>query len=366
MGKKIVKKICILSAVNIRHMSLISLYTEKLKKNNIPFDIIYMDKYGVEEEIAAEKKYVFKNVVINEDNKLKKVFQYFKFKKFAIPILEKNKYDFIIVWNDVTIFMFANYLAKKWNSKYSLNIRDYAKQDNFLLSKRYKKVIEKSAFSTISSEGFKEFLPSYNYVHVHSLNPEIFSVSDREIFIPKKDPLKITFIGNIRFFDVNRKLLDVFKDDERFILAYFGTNAKILKEYAVKENIKNTEFFDEFPVQETARFLKRMDLVNNLYGSRVKSLDYAVSIKFYHGIFTGSPILANKNTYSGKLVEELGIGIAIEGIDASLPNALYNWYKKINPEIYNDNINKFKNKIERDNKIFDKHFNHFILGETKN
>lgn len=42
-------KVCILSAVNIKHMSLITLYTEVLKQQGIEYDIIYMDKYGEDE-----------------------------------------------------------------------------------------------------------------------------------------------------------------------------------------------------------------------------------------------------------------------------------------------------------------------------
>ena len=49
--------ICILSAVNIKHMSMISLYTEWLLRDNIDFDIIYMDKYGENEDFPAKKKY---------------------------------------------------------------------------------------------------------------------------------------------------------------------------------------------------------------------------------------------------------------------------------------------------------------------
>ena len=45
-------RIAILSAVNIKHMSLISLYTEILKKNGVKYDIIYMDKYN-EDDIQS-------------------------------------------------------------------------------------------------------------------------------------------------------------------------------------------------------------------------------------------------------------------------------------------------------------------------
>ena len=70
-------------------MTLISLYTEYLREKNIPFDIIYMDTYGEEEDFPAEHKYVFVNKVNHQLPKPIKALQYFKFRGFAKKILEK-------------------------------------------------------------------------------------------------------------------------------------------------------------------------------------------------------------------------------------------------------------------------------------
>lgn len=51
------KKVAILSAVNIKHMSLISLYTDILKNHEVQVDIIYMDKYGEDEVFDCDNKY---------------------------------------------------------------------------------------------------------------------------------------------------------------------------------------------------------------------------------------------------------------------------------------------------------------------
>ena len=147
-------KICILSAVNIKHMSLITLYTEFFKEHGIKFDIVYMDKYGEEEEFPAEHIYRYENKVEHSLPRWVKALQYFKFRGYATKILEKNKYDFIIVWNDVAIFMFADYLARKWKGKYCLNVRDYCGEKKKWVFNRFKQVIKKSAFTAISSDGF--------------------------------------------------------------------------------------------------------------------------------------------------------------------------------------------------------------------
>lgn len=44
-------------------MSMISVYTELLKKHGIAYDIIYMDKYGIDEKFECTQKYRYVNVV---------------------------------------------------------------------------------------------------------------------------------------------------------------------------------------------------------------------------------------------------------------------------------------------------------------
>ncbi|MDP3443883.1 MAG: capsular biosynthesis protein [Ignavibacteria bacterium] len=348
------KKICILSAVNIRHMSMISLYTEKLKRDSIDFDIIYMDKYGEEEDFPAKNKYIFKNIINPNDNKLRKACQYFKFKNFAIPILEKNKYDLIIVWNDVAIFMFANYLAHKWKGKYCLNIRDYCYQKNPLVYMRFKKVINNSLFSTISSDGYRTFLPPYKYLHVHSLNKKVLAnITPRNSYQNIGEPIRITFIGSVRYFEMNKKLLDIFKNDERFKLQFCGTNAKVLEEYAIKNSINNTYFHDTFQVSKTADFIEKTDLVNNLYGSGSIGLDTALSIKLYYGIFYRTPILVLPNTYMAEIVQEYDIGYVVESISSKLPDEIFGWYRGSDFDVFNSNCEELLKKINCDNEKFE-------------
>ena len=42
-------KICIIGTSNIKHISLISLYTKYFDQHGMAYDIIYLDRYGIEE-----------------------------------------------------------------------------------------------------------------------------------------------------------------------------------------------------------------------------------------------------------------------------------------------------------------------------
>ena len=75
------KKVVILCAANLKHMTLITLYTAILKQNNIDYDVIYLDRYGEQENNDAKNSYKF-NLKINPKwHFFRKLFHYWKFKK---------------------------------------------------------------------------------------------------------------------------------------------------------------------------------------------------------------------------------------------------------------------------------------------
>lgn len=354
-------RICILSAVNIKHMSMISLYTEQLLQSNIDFDIIYMDKYGEDEYIPAKNKYVFKNIINPKYPRWYKVLLYWKFKKYAVQILEKNAYDFIIVWNDVAIFIFAEYLSRKWKGKYCLNIRDYCHQKIKWIYNRFRTVIQNSAFTTISSPGYKTFLPEYKYIQVHSLNIAILKqIIPRVSFRESGKPIRIGFIGYVRFFDINKQLLNIFKNDPRFELHFYGTHAHVLQQYASENAISNTAFHDSFPIADTPKYLQKIDIINNVYGNNSMSLDYALSIKLYHGVYSRIPILVCPNTYMEQISNEYQIGFTVNEYTAEMKEALYNWYTDLDFEKFNHSCYQFITKVMNDNQDFENAYKKYI------
>lgn len=347
-------RICILSAVNIKHMAMISLYTERLLRDGLAFDIVYMDKYGENEEFPANNKYVFTNIIDHSQPRWKKALRYLRFRKYAIKVLDSNRYDFIIVWNDVAIIMFADYLARKWKGKYCLNIRDYCYQDKKPMYWFFKWVIGNAAFNTTSSSGYTVFLPKADYIQVHSLNmPVLRKLTPRTSFRAENEPIRIGFVGYVRFFEINTRLLNIFKNDSRFELHYYGSHSEYLQEYAQTNGIRNARFHGSFPVQDTNLFLERIDIVNNLYGNQTKSLDYALSIKLYNGVWCRLPILVCPGTYMEKIAEEYEIGFTVHSYDDDLKNRIYDWYRNMDFYSFNKGCERFIATVEKENLDFD-------------
>ncbi len=356
------KKIAILSAVNIKHMSLISLYTSYLKENGIDYDIIYMDKYDEEESIGAKQTFRFVNLIDHDWSRQKKIFCYFKFARYAKKILKKEKYDFIIVWNDVAITMLGFYLARKWKGNYCLNIRDYNGENKWYIYKIFDVAIKHSAFTTISSEGFKTFLPEHDYVSLYSYNSTLLqNANPRTQKRERGEPIRISFIGNVRFFDVNKKLVDVFKNDSRFELHYHGTNAEEIERYASETGARNVICSGAFPVSQTNQFLEEADIINNAFGDKTPGVRTLTSIRLFHAAFMKVPILVNKGTFMEEMADRFGIGYSIDSIDAELPNRLFDWYDRLNFDELSDGCTLLLKEAENANQRFIEVLNEWVL-----
>ncbi len=339
-------KVCILGAVNLKHMSPIKKYIDIFNRNNIKFDIIYFDKYGIEENINGisdeNKIYKYTSVFKQRESKLSKLLKFLKFRKLAKNLIYSENYDFIIVWRTETAILFRRML-KKIKGKYIYNIRDYFFDDYPIFKKIQKKLISNSLVTTISSEGFKSFLPKQDYLIFHSINKEEKEVSK----LTKIDlPIKLSFIGNIRFFNINKKIISSLKNDNRYLMQYFGTNSDVLKQYAVENGVKNIEFIDSFEISETEKLVEQSTFINNLYGVKEKALNTATSIRYFHSILYKRPIIVFDNTHMAELVRKnnLGIIIDVNEID-NLGNILFEKAKKIDWSEYNCNTKNHKIKL---------------------
>lgn len=347
-------KICILGAVNIKHMTLISHYLDNIDLAKHKVDIIYVDKYGINEEIKNVNMYKYPIKIDNKWTKLRKTKEYYKFKPFAKKIIKKNQYDLIIVWGSYTGHLFKDYLIKNYKNKYIFNIRDYFYEKSKLVYFRIKNIVDNSLITTISSEGFLEFLPKSNkYQVIYSFNKQIINNSNKCTSYNTKLPLKLSFIGNNRFYDIHKTLMYKLKNDERFILQYFGTGSDNLRKFAEENEITNTKFIDGFPMRETAKLLDETDILNNIYGNKEIALKTALSIRLYYSIYLNKPILTSPNTYTSYVSNKLGLGLDID-VDSNINigDSIIRWYKSLDINEINELTTKEIINLEMNNDSF--------------
>ncbi|MBA4283881.1 MAG: hypothetical protein C0432_06285 [Candidatus Puniceispirillum sp.] len=341
-------KIAVISIINLKHSSLLNIYTDYLIEEGIDYDIIYYDRYGIVENSSAEKIYKYSNPFHNNMNPLQKVYHYYKFRGFVAKILKENSYNQLIIWNSFTAYLVADIVLRKYRGKYILNIRDYGFEKFKLVYSLMNILIKKSKLTTYSSPGFLEFLPYDN-----NQDKLLFINSYKNLEIePKKTfkknkPINIGFIGNVRFINNDIKLLNVFKNDSRFMVSFYGTNSEILQEYCENNDIFNVNFEGPFPVEKTEFHLNNIDVMNNLYGYGSVALDTAVSIKYYHALTKAIPILVYEGTYMEKFCTNKFV--VQRNYDESFKDELFNWYTNLKVDQLNENAKTHLLNIKNEN-----------------
>lgn len=323
------KRVCIVSTADLSRMTMLSIYTKYFIENHIEYDIICGKKDGKNEDPNAHAIYEFDARPTDKSSKAAKLLHFWSMRKMVRKIWDDNTYDFVVVWNQVTSFLLADILKKRFKGKYCINIRDYQLDDKPIIKQRLAYATKHAAFNTISSEAYKQFLPKGEYLTIHSLNTTMLSGIEKHDGkrLPGQ-PIRILNIGQIRWLDNIYPLIDELGNDNRYEMYFIGVGSEKLKEYIEEHNIKNVTLHGRFQPDETPDFLKNADVIFNLYGVGRLHVDTALSIKLYYAVYLGVPILTYKGTYMNEVATRLGIGYSVTKDELSgMKDDFYSWYQ---------------------------------------
>lgn len=357
------KKICILCTANLKHMTLTSLYTEEFKKANQSYDIIYIDRYHEMEESDAAKLYRFELDIKKEWTYPVKLLHYWKFKKYAIDVIDENKYDFIIVWNEFTAFMFSDYLVKNYANRYCVNIRDQNYNRFFWVQAKYKQALSKCCFATISSEKFRHVFPKYDYLFIHSYNNNIIEKLKpvkRKQVIGK--PIRLMFIGRMSYPETMYAVIDAIGNDTRFEFFIIGAECEKVLPHVNECGYKNVHIHGAFEPDETARFLEDADIIYSLNKENDIHSDTLLPIKLYYAIGKCIPILAFKSSFTYEYASRYNLGIGVTTKDfRELGDIMYKWYQELNQDDISEGCRRAMVEILESHNELKEMINEYIL-----
>ena len=301
-------------------------YEKLLKEQGKKFDLIIWNREGINEDNGACKVISFNVKDVSNNKNPFKVFKFILFTRFVCRTLKKERYKKVIFLGThgcAPIFG-AYFLKTKYFKRYWLDIRDY-QYEWFTPFFYLEKLAIKNSYNTaISSVGYKRFLPTYNYINVHNVDPNMDNVIKQ---YKKKDDnrIRISFIGNVRYLEECIKVVNVFKNDTRFLLQFFGSGSEKIEKYCHENNIKNTRFHGRFKLCETVHFYNITDIVNNVYGNDSIGLTTALSNKLYYCLSLKIPILVSEGTYTEEFSKKYGFGFVFRN-EKNYPDQLYYEY----------------------------------------
>ena len=341
-------KVCILSTCTQRHMILVSTYQKYFKKNNISYDFLYPDKFHEEELSDANATYRFE--VSSSNNPILKAFSFLGFVRYAKKIIRKNKYDLIIVWNEATAALFSRFLVKECSGRYIVVVLDLFNEKRKLLNekaltKKLNRAIDSSLLATVSSPGYTQYLSNnVQYLFVDNINSAILP-EERTRQIDLSKPITILYSGNISYPELAIKMINRFKNDARFFIKIIGSGAEDLRNYVLKNGIKNVEIRGRFLSKDTLKILDEGDIIYNVYDNKYHCEQTALSNKLYYAACLNVPILVSPETYMEKITHELGIGFTIDFDDPQdICDSLFKWIVNFNPQQSRERCKAFKER----------------------
>lgn len=356
-------KIGLVSFIAPYTIPYINIYLDKIKNSGAECDIVFWDRDGN----FAQKKNGFVSYIPYSktsrpsDSKIKRYFQYISVIRFIRKQLKNQNYDKVVFLQTHAAVACEGIILKRYKRRYIIDIRDFTLENLSIFRKIEKKVIMNSYCTVISSHGYEAFLPKHDYVIAHNYTPVDKKIVE-EIKAKKvtNNCINISFIGYVRFYEMAKKLIKLFANDERFNISYIGTGALALESFCKENDIRNVTLHDKFQPSETANFYKDCDLINNLYGNHNRYLDYALSNKLYYAAQFEIPILVSEETYSSEIAEKYHLGISWDPDENMAVDKLYRKICNFDRDAMRESAKEFLSLVLDENGVFERKIEDFI------
>ena len=327
--------ISIIFCGDLRYCPYLSRYTDRLELAHSDYEVLFWNRSALKLNVKDNYKY-YDSPSGEELEKSKKMLDFLGFRKWVKKQLKYSKPDGIIFLSTLSAVLLCD-VTNKYNKRYVFDIRDYSYENISVFRKIESRIISNSYFTAISSKGFKAFLPEHEYVIAHNFNRN--EMIDPYCFSKKREPYQIVWNGSVRYFIYQKKYLDIFKNDPRFIMVYHGAgiDLDLYKNYCNDNGINNVLFTGAYDNRDKARLLKEAAFLNNCYGGRDgDELRYAISNRFYDGLVYHIPQIVEADGYKAKETLRLKVGLGVEPT-FDLPDRLYQYYSDLDAEIFDKN-----------------------------
>ncbi len=173
-------------------------------------------------------------------------------------------------------------------------------------------------------------------IHASRFFTELYSPKHRQIVLENKpivhvepstqpytlhNPIRIAFIGLLRYREILALLIDAVRDDSRFELFFHGDGhaRQYLEDYA--GNAQNIHFTGRYDFEDVGRLYQQTDIVWAAYPNKDFNVKYAISNKFHESLVYGIPTVYANNTRLGDFVSHEGIGMTVDPYSTDNINA---------------------------------------------
>lgn len=327
----------------LRYMTYMKQYLDILEEKDCAAHVIYWDRDGVPEQEWAYKAtfHVFREDIRDDWPHYKKIIPFLKFRRYIRDVLKETKCKKVVFFQTVTGLSIFNYLVNRYSKNYIFDYRDIDwTQKIAFLKKATAKLVQSSALTFISSDGFRDYLQkSVHIVRMHNVDggqlEESLSFNRLKNNPRNGDCCKVAFWGNLRHGVIDNEALAAFGCDKRFEFHFYGAAPEMsyyleMKKVVEDGNFDNIFFHGLYSSSDRKKFVDDVDLLWNCYYFDNGAYNPAVSNKYYDGIMFRIPQVVFKNSFSGKEVPEKELGVAIDPSEPDYLDVIYLYWTSVN------------------------------------
>lgn len=215
-------------------------------------------------------------------------------------------------------------IASHWNNLLMLPRLDYGRQmliyenldaptgpalGRWLLNRVEAFYMKRAALTVHASRFYTRIYPR-KYRQLVLENKPVIATEPVD-YVPSR-PLRIAYLGNVRYLGILKNLADAVRGDDRFVLCYHGGGPDYapLEEYTASAT--NIHMTGPYRYEDIERLYRQTDIIWAAYPNRDFNVRYAISNKFHESLAYAIPAIYADNTCLGEYVEDNGIGYQVD------------------------------------------------------
>lgn len=329
-------KILVMGFTKIKYMPYMNFYLENMDVKSNEIHLLYWNRDLKEEDTSFLTEitlHEFRCVQEDDVPKFSKLGSFYKYRKFAKRILDKEKFDLIIVLHSLPGVLIWDTLCGKYKNKFIFDYRDSTYEGFAPFKYIIGDLVRNSCATFVSSDAFRRFLPEQEREKIYtSHNMLMDSLSHRD---EKKkngtvsEKIRIAFWGFIRHEEVNREIIRKIASDDRFELHYYGREQQIawnLKKLVHEIGADNIFFHGEYKPEDRYEFVRNTDIIHNLYKDSNTML--AMGNKYYDSVIFYIPLMSMRGSYMAEIAGRACIGFDADPADDNFTEAIFQAYSK--------------------------------------
>lgn len=336
-------------------------YEKLLEKAQIPYKVVLWNRIGIgetERVTYSRNEIVVSNIY--ETGIVKKSLSFLRWKHVVTKIINKQKFDQLIILSTVPAVLLYNTLIHKYKNQYLFDIRDYTMEANTFFKRIVMSLVNNSMITGISSKGYMRWLDQSDKIMI---NHNITINQRGQTFQPpehRKSKIRFSFVGNVRLDEQTEALMLLLNNHKRIEQHFYGRIIPHCNiEKVVQMNgIHNIELHGAFDVKDKPNFFQNIDLINCVYANAKEEdkipLGDSTPLpnRLYDALIFRRPIVASKGTYLAELVYQYNLGCVVNGFDENAPSQIVEYFDTFDREEFAKGCEKLKAVVVEEEKRY--------------